>query len=90
MRADSDFALVMNSVAALFLLDLDLFAYRIMLPPTIKNNTENAPMLALPCFVQYNADHQQREQRVQGTLRSYEHATVSALWAWLVMYIHLL
>ena len=38
----------MNSVAAVFVLELDQFACKILMPPTMKNMTENIPPLNFP------------------------------------------
>jgi hypothetical protein len=45
LRSGSDFDLVLNNVAAIFVLDLDDYAYLLLLPQTIRNATEGLPPL---------------------------------------------
>lgn len=45
MRASNDVDLVMNSVAAVFVVELDNYAYNLLMPPTIRNKTERLPPL---------------------------------------------
>lgn len=45
LRSGNDFDLVLNNVAAIFVLDLDDYAYALLLPQTIRNATEGLPPL---------------------------------------------
>ena len=47
LRASNDVDLVLNSVAATFVVDLDSYAYLLLIPPTIRNKSDNIPPLNL-------------------------------------------
>ena len=47
LRAQNDVDLVLNVVAGFFVVELDNYAYTLLLPPTIRNKTENLPPLNL-------------------------------------------